>query len=115
MSRWGGRFVPLAALAAVGLLGCTSPRLVVPPSSSAAAARPAASAVDGTQLALARRLCDALHTLPAQRKRECCPSVAAESLAGVCTGELEAALRRGTVRLDAGAVAACEAAITREL
>src|SRR2546425_4012855 len=56
---------------------------------------------------LAERLCDALHTLPAARKEECCGK-ALSSLARVCTQELSTALRSGAVTLDPAQIDRCE-------
>ena len=56
----------------------------------------------------ARRLCDLLHTLPAQRRDECCGG-GAGSLAGVCVQELSQALSSKAVRIDADALDACAA------
>jgi hypothetical protein len=97
------------ALAAALLAGCAgAQRTRVAP---AAASSPAPAA----DTALARRLCDALHTLPAQRRKECCPQASEISLAEVCTSELTAALKRGSVTLDAEAIGRCEAATARRL
>ena len=63
---------------------------------------------------LALRLCDALHTLPAKRKQECCGAKTA-SLATVCTQELTAAIRRGAVTLEAAKIDRCAAETERQL
>lgn len=64
--------------------------------------------------ALARRLCDALHALPAERKRECCGRPLS-SLADVCADELSASLRRGAIAIDGATVDQCAAETARQL
>ena len=63
---------------------------------------------------LAEGLCDALHTLPAKRKQECCGR-AFPSLAVVCAQELSASLGRGAVSVDRAAVDRCAAEASRQL
>src|SRR5262245_6875809 len=63
---------------------------------------------------LAQAYCDALHTLPAQRKQECCGR-AFPSLAPACTQELGASLERGAVALDGTAVDRCAQEAARQL
>lgn len=63
---------------------------------------------------LAEGLCDALHTLPAKRKQECCGR-AFPSLAGLCTQELSASLGRGAVSVDRAAVDRCTTETSRQL
>jgi hypothetical protein len=91
-------------LSALLLAGCAAG----PKPSTAAAAKPVESPV-------ARRYCDALHALPAQRRQECCPRTAATSVADLCTAEVSAALARGAVTLDASAVDRCAAAMAKRL
>lgn len=62
---------------------------------------------------LARRLCDALHSLPAKRKQECCG--AAASLAEACAQEVTASIRRGATSLDAARIDRCSAETERQL
>jgi hypothetical protein len=64
---------------------------------------------------LAAELCAALHDLPAQRRAACCAAPGGIVITGECTRVVSAALRAGAVRLDAGAVAACRAALARSL
>jgi hypothetical protein len=59
-------------------------------------------------------LCDALHTLPAKRKQECCGRVS-PSLAVVCVQELSASLGRGAVSVDRAAVERCASDVSRQL
>jgi hypothetical protein len=56
----------------------------------------------------ARRLCDVLHTRPAQRRNECCGG-GAGSLAGVCIQELSQALSAKAVNVEGAALEACAA------
>ena len=63
---------------------------------------------------LAQRLCDALHTLPAARKKECCGTTLS-SLAGVCTQELSASLRSGAVTLDPAQIDRCAVQTAKQL
>jgi hypothetical protein len=63
---------------------------------------------------LAQQLCATLHTLPAQRREACCGSQAAD-LAQVCTREVDAALRRGALRLQPAAIDRCAAELATEL
>jgi hypothetical protein len=71
----------------------------------AAPAAAAASASEG----LARRLCDALQALPAERKAECCGgSASGADLAEECTRDLATSLRDRAIALDAADVERCE-------
>jgi hypothetical protein len=63
---------------------------------------------------LARRLCDALHALPAERKNQCC-GTGSSHLANVCSEELSVSLRTGAVGLDAAAIDRCAAETSRQL
>lgn len=63
---------------------------------------------------LAKRLCDVLHALPAKRKQECCGTAVA-SLADLCTQELTASVRRGTVTLDSAGIDRCGVEAERQL
>jgi hypothetical protein len=63
---------------------------------------------------LARRLCDALHALPAQRRQACCGGVAT-SLAAVCTSEMAAAIRRGALSIDASNIDRCASESEKQL
>jgi hypothetical protein len=79
------------------------------------AARPARADPPASRgQAVARRLCDALHTLPAKRKAECCGASVA-NLADVCSSEVTASLRRGAVSVDGAAVERCAAETARAL
>ena len=64
------------------------------------------SASEDETAALAGRACDALHGIAARRRSECC-SAPAPSLGELCTRELDAALRRGAVRIEASALERC--------
>lgn len=77
---------------------------------SAETARPGTAKPDP----LAERLCDALHTLPAKRKSQCCGTTPS-SLAGICSQELSASIRRGAATLDAAQVDRCTAETSRQL
>lgn len=105
------RLVVIAALMVAGARsGAAGQKPEPAPTSKPRVARkPAAAAGDE---ALARRLCDALHALPAKRKQACCGAGA--SLATVCTQELTAAVGRGTVVLGAAAVDRCAAAAAKQ-
>jgi hypothetical protein len=72
------------------------------------------SAAAGKGEALAQRLCDALHTLPAQRKQACCGAPGA-SLAAACVQETTAAVRRATVSLDTARIEGCAAEAATQL
>ena len=63
---------------------------------------------------LAQRLCDALHTLPAARKKECCGTTLS-SLARVCTGELSTSLWSGAVTLDSAQIDRCAVQTAKQL
>jgi hypothetical protein len=74
-----------------------------------------AAATDGSvnpHLDRAAQLCATLHTLPAQRKQECCGAQAAD-LADLCTQTLGKILERKHAAVDGDALAACASA-TRE-
>jgi hypothetical protein len=107
-------FASPAVLACAALVTAVAPSATASPSQAPrpapSGARPAAAKQDPA----AQRLCDLLHTLPAERKRECC-GTAPPSLAAVCTQELSASLRRGAVALDAAAVEQCAARTARQL
>lgn len=62
--------------------------------------------------ALATRLCDALHAVPARRKAECCGGEPAPFLATECARVLGATLHAGTAVLDESAVERCAAAVS---
>lgn len=72
----------------------------------ASACQPQGPSIDTA--ALAERACAALHGLPAARKQACCGG-SATSLAATCSSALEAALERGTIRLESGAIDRCAA------
>ena len=63
---------------------------------------------------LAQRLCDALHTLPAARKKECCGATLS-SLARVCTQELSTSLGSGAVTLDPAQIDRCAVQTAKQL
>jgi hypothetical protein len=56
-----------------------------------------------------------LHALPEERRAQCCGSPAGVVLTDECTRVLTQSARSGAVRLDAGAVDACAAALAHEL
>jgi hypothetical protein len=56
---------------------------------------------------LAQRLCDALQSLPARRKAECCGTSSSGTLADECVRGLTATLRSKAVALDASRVDRC--------
>lgn len=62
---------------------------------------------------LAQRFCDALHTLPTQRKGECCKSPPSLSLASECTRMLSYALRQKAVKLEASDADRCISALQK--
>lgn len=64
---------------------------------------------------LAERLCAALHTVPVTRRAECCNSKPAVVLTSECVRNLSGALALKAVRLDEAKVAACEAAMQKDL
>src|SRR5262245_26079232 len=84
------------------------PRIVV---GSAGAASTAAV----REMPLARRVCDALHALPAMRKKECCPAAPDATLTDLCTAELSASLQRGAVVVEPASVDRCAAALAARL
>lgn len=93
----------LLALAAVPALGGT---MGAP---SRAAVRNASPSGAGPADPLAERLCAALHTLPEERKAQCCTTAPSSTLAQECTRTLSAALRQGALQLDAAAIDRCTA------
>ena len=70
---------------------------------------------DGPGHSLATRLCDALHTLPARRKAECCGGDPAPFLATACARVLAATLHAQTVELDEASVERCASTMTGAL
>lgn len=60
------------------------------------------------QAGLVHRICNALHTYPAQRKQQCGAGVA-QDLSSMCESELGAALHSGSVSLSLAKVLRCEA------
>ena len=62
---------------------------------------------------LARRFCDAIHTLPARRKAECCGGDPSVTLADECARTLSFALRSKAIALDAADVTRCEEAAAK--
>ncbi|MFO0593114.1 MAG: hypothetical protein U0441_36565 [Polyangiaceae bacterium] len=62
---------------------------------------------------LAKRFCDAIHTLPARRKAECCGGDPSVTLADECARTLSFALRSKAISLDASSVAQCEEAAAK--
>lgn len=61
----------------------------------------------------ARRLCAALHELPARAKAACCEGASVSNVAGVCEGVVTAALRAGAVALDDASLDRCVGAMER--
>lgn len=74
----------------------------------------AVAITDDASEATARRLCDALHALPARRKEECC-GVAATNLAEACARELVPSLRARAISIDPAALDRCAADAARAL
>jgi hypothetical protein len=130
----------LAALAAVVAPACQTPAPSADggsaaPSASAPIPAPAAAPTDspgsdeirplypldaGPPDPLAKRFCDAVYTLPAQRTAECCEAGAAPkpspiplALGGQCVRVLSYALSTNAVRLAPADVDACAAAIAQ--
>ena len=64
-------------------------------------------------LPIARRLCKALHDLPAARRAACCSASAGFTQSATCERSLSQALGSGAVTLDEGAVATCEKAMEK--
>jgi hypothetical protein len=96
---------------ALALIAARAPgRAAEPEATSEAGAAPEAGAAEP----LARRWCEVMHALPAERKGECCGTTPG-SLAEPCTGALGAALRRGALSIDAAALERCAAEASREL
>jgi len=62
---------------------------------------------------VAKRFCDAVQTLPAERKAACCEDSARAPFAAECTRTLSAALRSKAVSVDEAAVLRCEEAAKR--
>ncbi len=126
------RVVVRLGVAAFLVAACSrtqAPPASAPPApSSAAAAAPAPatppSAADplladeevkpsyeaGPALPLAQKLCNALYDLPDARRAQCCSGKPRAGFASECIRVLSAALRAGSVALDAGAVDKCVAA-----
>lgn len=64
--------------------------------------------------ARAQRLCDAFHTIPAERKGACC-GAAPSSLARLCAQSLGASLDRGAVTIEDVAIDRCKEAVSKQL
>jgi hypothetical protein len=64
---------------------------------------------------LAVRLCDAIHTLPARRKAECCKGEASTTLVDECVRTLSYALRSKAITLDPADVDKCAEAQAKAL
>lgn len=62
---------------------------------------------------LAERFCDAIHSLPAKRKAECCKSELGFTIAGECVRTLSYALRSGAISLGAAEVDKCAEAVAK--
>lgn len=62
---------------------------------------------------LATRFCDAIHTLPAKRKAECCKSTLGFSIVTECVRTLTYALKSKAIALDPGDVDRCTEAIDK--
>ena len=93
------------------------PLILLPFAHDAGAAAPAKKpppAASKEDVALAKRVCDMLQGQPAERRAACCHTSGGD-LSAVCTGELGAAIARGTVKLDAKRLDACAAATTSAL
>jgi len=71
----------------------------------------AASAAPAEAAALVRRLCSALHRLPAERKSACCGHSVEAPLFDECERVTLAALNSGAISLDPLALADCEQAM----
>src|SRR5262245_29428087 len=78
------------------------------------AAKPAGAAASPLD-PLAQRLCDALYTQPLKRRSECCPGSGSSNVAPLCGQQLSAAIRRGSVRVEAAAVDRCAEETRSEL
>lgn len=61
------------------------------------------------------RLCDALHTLPAKRRGECCSFKPQDVLKGECIRNLSGALKSNAISLADADIAACEQAFKETL
>jgi hypothetical protein len=125
-----------AALAALSAASCkdgkdragTAPSASAsaPVASASATAAPSATAgggddvkpvyrVDGLPpLPLAEKYCDAVRDTPRKRREACCPGAGIFAPTAECTRTLSSALRSGAVTLDAAAVEACAAAVTKD-
>jgi hypothetical protein len=108
-SVFDGRLGLLLSLTLVGVWADAAS----PQGTRSATPKAAARSQPRTEL-VARRLCDALHALPAKRRQTCCGG-GASSLAKVCTDELIAAIRRGAVTIQESGVERCEAETEKEL
>lgn len=62
---------------------------------------------------LAQRLCDAIHTLPARRKAECCKGEPSVTMVDECVRTLSYALRSKAVTLDPAEVDVCAEAAAK--
>jgi hypothetical protein len=109
MSKHPRRLVRLfssVALAALCAAGCHS-------KSKSQPARLADAQADAR--ALAQRLCAALHTLPAERKAQCCGAKPQQPLLEECVGALSRSLAAHSLELDSDAVTACAADMQQTL
>lgn len=77
--------------------------------------KPVYSDFAGAALPLAQKLCAALYELPEARKTACCSAKPGSTISGECARVLSAALRSGSVQLEAAAVDRCAAAQERTL
>jgi len=98
--------VPASCLRTVLVLVLTGPWPALASAQAQSSAASPARSARAPQDLLAKRLCDALHELPARRRQACCGSTAS-SLAAVCTDELTAAVRRRTITIQAAGIDRC--------
>jgi hypothetical protein len=73
--------------------------------------RPVYPLLKGEPEPAARKLCAALHEVPARAKAACCQGTSGSSLASLCEGVVTAALRAGAVTIEAEAIDRCAAAM----
>ena len=68
---------------------------------------------EGAPDPLTQKLCDALYTVPATRRADCCQSKPSPTIAADCLRALGAAVRANAVSLQPSEIEACAAAIQK--
>ena len=111
----------LSTLAVLAILAGCGNKTESTPDAGTAATKPASSVISNeypakvTPVALAVRVCDALHTLPGKRMGECCSSPPSRISADECTRLLSISLNDKVVAIDETRATSCAKAIEASL